>query len=261
MADPDLHAPGRFCWVDLSTLDLERARRFYTSVFDWETVEVETGDAPPYLMFTQDDKIVAGLSELDDDLKKQGIPATWNHYVAVENADETAERVEELGGSMVVPVMQVLSAGRLGFLTDPTGAALGIWEAEEHGGFEIVTEANSVCWHELATRDLAGATEFFEDLFGWATVDNPVAPAGYRTIKLGHDDLGGILQMTEEWGDMPPHWTVYFAVEDADGISEQIEKAGGTVHHGPFDTPIGRLAVCGDDQGAHFHVLALQTPA
>jgi predicted enzyme related to lactoylglutathione lyase len=67
--------------------------------------------------------------------------------------------------------------------------------------------------------------------------------------------------MTEEWGDMPPHWTVYFAVEDADGISEQIEKAGGTVHHGPFDTPIGRLAVCGDDQGAHFHVLALQTPA
>jgi predicted enzyme related to lactoylglutathione lyase len=152
MADPDLHAPGRFCWVDLSTLDLERARRFYTSVFDWETVEVETGDAPPYLMFTQDDKIVAGLSELDDDLKKQGIPATWNHYVAVENADETAERVEELGGSMVVPVMQVLSAGRLGFLTDPTGAALGIWEAEEHGGFEIVTEANSVCWHESSPR-------------------------------------------------------------------------------------------------------------
>ena len=261
MATPDVHAPGRFCWVDLSTQDLEQARRFYTAVFDWDSIAAETEGGPPYLMFTQDAKVVAGLSELDDDLKGQGIPSTWNHYVGVEDADQMAERVEELGGKMVVPIMQILRAGRLGFFTDPTGAALGIWEPGEHTGFEIVTEANSVCWHELATRDLPAATEFFEDLFGWDTVDNPVAPAGYRTIRLGQDDLGGILQMTEEWGEMPPHWTVYFAVEDADEAAQQIEEAGGRIHYGPFDTPIGRLAVCADDQGAHFHVIALQTPA
>lgn len=261
MPEFDSHAPGRFCWVDLSTLDLGRARRFYTRVFGWDTTTTDTGSAPPYLMFTQDGRIVAGLSELDGELREQGIPSTWNHYVSVEDADECAERIEELGGKIVVPVMPALNFGRFGFLTDPTGAALGIWEPGDHAGFEIVTEANSVCWHELATRGLDTAAEFFEDLFGWTTVDNPVAPAGYRTIKHGEDDVGGILQMTEEWGEMPPHWTVYFAVEDADDSAEQITEAGGKVHFGPFDTPIGRLAVCADDQGAHFHVIALQLPA
>jgi predicted enzyme related to lactoylglutathione lyase len=254
-------APGRFCWVDLSTLDLERARRFYTKVFGWDTTEADTGDAPPYLMFTQDGKVVAGVSELEDQLKEQGIPSTWNHYVAVENADDCAERVEELGGSMATPVMQILDAGRLAFLTDPTGGVLGIWEPGEHLGFEVVTETNSVCWHELATRDMDSAAEFFEELFGWSTAENPLSPAGYFMLRHDGDEIGGILQMTEEWGDMPPHWTVYFNVEDADEMAEQIVEAGGKVHHGPFDTPIGRLAVCGDDQGAHFHVIALQMPA
>jgi len=261
MAQQRKHDPGRFCWVDLSTLDLDRARRFYTRVFDWGTIEVDSKGGPEYLMFAQDEMIVAGLSELDQELKSQGVPSTWNHYVCVEDADDCAARVTELGGRMVVPVMQVLSAGRLGFLQDPTGGALGIWEPGDHPGFELVTEANSVCWHELATRDLETASRFFEDLFGWNTIDNPIAPAGYRTIRSGEDDLGGILQMTEEWGEMPPHWTVYFAVEDTDQSAETIQEAGGKVHFGPFDTPIGRLAVCADDQGAHFHIIALQTPA
>ena len=57
----------------VGTLDLERARRFYTKVFGWDTTEADTGDAPPYLMFTQDGKVVAGVSELEDQLKEQGI--------------------------------------------------------------------------------------------------------------------------------------------------------------------------------------------
>ena len=196
-----------------------------------------------------------------EDLKQQGIPSTWNHYVAVTDADECAAQVEELGGRMVVPVMRAMEFGRFGFLSDPTGAALGIWEPGDHTGFEIVTETNSVCWHELATRDMDGAAEFFEELFGWTTGENPLSPAGYLMLRHGEDDIGGILQMTDEWGDMPPHWTVYFNVEDADESAQQIVDAGGKIHHGPFDTPIGRLAVCADDQGAHFHVIALQMPA
>lgn len=257
----DAHAPGRFCWVDLSTYDVERAARFYQSVFGWDVVESDTGDGPRYLFFAQDGQTVAGLGELEEPLREQGIPPAWNHYVSVADADATAARVEELGGTMVIPVMDVSEAGRLGFLQDPTGATLGIWEPDGHFGFEVGTEANTVCWHELATRDLAGATAFFEGLFGWTTAINPLSPAAYRTVSLGEEELGGIIQMTEEWGDLPPHWTVYFAVEDADETTAAVLEAGGRVHHGPFDTPIGRLAVCADDQDAHFHVIALLTPA
>jgi predicted enzyme related to lactoylglutathione lyase len=261
MTQPELPGPGRFCWVDLDAQDLARARRFYTSVFGWDTIEEHRSAEAAYLVFTQDGKAVAGLSELDPQLVAEGILSAWNHYVAVEDADEIAGRVEELGGTMAVPVAPVPLSGRIGFLADPAGGALGIWEPGEHVGFEIVTEANSVCWHELATPDLAGATEFFEELFGWTTAVNPLSPAAYRTIRSEGNEIGGILQMTEEWGDMTAQWTVYFAVEDADESAQRILDAGGAVHHGPFDTPIGRLAVCADDQGACFHVIALQTPA
>jgi predicted enzyme related to lactoylglutathione lyase len=247
--------------VDLSTRDLERARRFYTAVFDWQAREPASGSHAPYLVFVQDDKMVAGVGELDEEMKSQGVASAWNHYVAVDDADGILHRARELGGEVAMPVMQVFEAGRMGFIQDPTGGTLGIWEADQHFGFEIGTEANSVCWHELATRDLDAAAEFLTELFGWTTAENPMSPSAYLVIRHAEEEMGGILQMTEEWGDLPPHWTVYFAVEDADETAESIREHGGSVEHGPFDTPIGRLAVCKDDQGAHFHVIALQEPA
>jgi predicted enzyme related to lactoylglutathione lyase len=65
----------------------------------------------------------------------------------------------------------------------------------------------------------------------------------------------GVLQMTAQWGELPPHWMVYLAVDDVDAAVARVQELGGKAHHGPFDTPYGRMAVVADPQGAVFSVM------
>jgi predicted enzyme related to lactoylglutathione lyase len=66
-------------------------------------------------------------------------------------------------------------------------------------------------------------------------------PAPYRIIENAGRSNGGILEMSEEWGGTPPHWIVYFAVDDAEDAAARVRALGGLVHHGPFDTAAGWL--------------------
>ena len=64
--------------------------------------------------------------------------------------------------------------------------------------------------------------------------------------------------MTEEWGDMPPVWMVYFGVDDCDASTAKVTETGGTVLVLPFDIgPIGRMSVVSDPQGGTFTVTRL----
>jgi hypothetical protein len=152
-------------------------------------------------------------------------------------------------------------AGRLAFVQDPTGASLGLWQAGSHGGATRVNEPGAFCWNELATRDLDRAADFFRAVFGWETEENPQSPSRYLLAKNEGRLNAGLIEMTEEWGDLSPHWSVYFAVDDAEAAAKRIETLGGKLHHGPFDTPVGPMAVVADPQGAHFHVIALDESA
>jgi predicted enzyme related to lactoylglutathione lyase len=50
---------------------------------------------------------------------------------------------------------------------------------------------------------------------------------------------------------------VYFAVADADATAAKATESGGTVIAAPFDTPVGRMAVLSDPQGAAFSIIQL----
>ena len=54
---------------------------------------------------------------------------------------------------------------------------------------------------------------------------------------------------------MPNHWHVYFGVEDADAAAAKVTELGGAVVVEPFDTPVGRMAVVSDPQGAVFSII------
>ena len=60
-------------------------------------------------------------------------------------------------GTVEMPVMQILDAGRMAILSDPEGARLSIWEAGEHIGAGLVNEPNSLAWNDLGTRDAGAA--------------------------------------------------------------------------------------------------------
>ena len=45
----------------------------------------------------------------------------------------------------------------------------------------------------------------------------------YRLLLNGEVQVGGMLRIEPEWGEMPSNWTVYFGVDDCDGT---IAEAG-----------------------------------
>lgn len=111
-------------------------------------------------------------------------------------------------------------------------------------------------WVDLSTGDASASKDFYGALFGWDVVEGGPEAGGYAMfVKEGKTVAGvGPLQMD----GMPPVWTTYVSVEDADATVAKVKAAGGTVFVEPMDVlDVGRMAVFADPTGA---VIALWQP-
>src|SRR3712207_4079850 len=94
-------------------------------------------------------------------------PATWNTYVWVESADDTATKVRDAGGTVITEPFDVGDARRMAVCADPDGAAFSLWQAKAHRGAKVVNEHGSLNFNDLVTRDLERAAAFYGAVFGW----------------------------------------------------------------------------------------------
>jgi predicted enzyme related to lactoylglutathione lyase len=246
--------PGLPSWVDLSTPDPDESATFYGQVLGWKAEEA--GDAEEYggyRIFLKDDKQVGGLMKI----QQEGQPPSWNVYISVSDADETAEKVKEAGGEVIVEPMDVADQDRMAFFADPTGAAFGIWQAKEQTGADMVSEPGAPAWHQVNTRDPEKAEEFYREVFGWDSERVDTGGADYWELKADGKPAGGLFRMGDDFSDeVPAHWIVYFAVEDTDSATESAKEGGAQVRSEPFDTEAGRIAVMTDPHGAAFALIA-----
>ena len=247
---------GTPCWVELSTTDLEAAKKFYGSVLGWKDYSVGPEESGYYTMPERDGKPLAGMMTQMDGEKAMGVPPHWNTYVCVKSADDAAKKAAGLGAMVVVEPMDVMDVGRMAVFLDPEGAGICVWEPKAHQGAAIVNEPGTFTWSELYTKDPARATTFYTGLFGWKAHTND-GPMHYTEWKVGGDrSIGGMIEITAEMGPIPPNWLTYFAVADTDKAVEATTKAGGSAMMGPMDIPdVGRFAVLADGQGAVFAVI------
>jgi predicted enzyme related to lactoylglutathione lyase len=251
---------GVFNWVDLQTSDLEAARSFYTGMFGWAIEDRPTPDGPIYAMAQIAGRNVCGLGAAPPEQK--GIPPHWNTYVAVDNADATAGRVESLGGRLIVPPFDVMDAGRMAVLEDPEGALVSVWQARTEIGAEVVNEPNAFCWNELYSKNPDAAAKFYEELFGWTTEKHDGMGIPLRMIRHDGREIGTMAGIQSEWGPIPAHWAVYFAVSDCDGWISAAKGLGAAEFMPPKDIPgVGRFAGVADPQGAHLMVIQLAAQA
>jgi uncharacterized protein len=248
------YRPGQFCWVDLNAHNMDEAKKFYNGVFGWTCQDQANPDGHPYGLFFLGDKNVAGIGEMSKEMISMGIPPIWNSYVNVENCDQTVDRARSLGASIIVPSMEAGEAGTLAFIQDPTGATVGLWEKNQHFGAQQVNDPGCFSWNELVSRDIDKATKFFGELFGWTFEENKESPTKYFMIKHNGEMAGGMMQMTDDWGDVPAHWGVYFTVQNIQQTCEKIKENGGKICTEPFEISMGSLAVCSDAQGAMFNL-------
>jgi len=254
MPEVERYEHGRFCWVDFSAADMDRAAAWFSELFGWDVEHQDTHGGPPYAQFTLGGKVVAGVGQLSPEMKAAGVPPVWNNYVGVDDAAAIAKRVVELEGTVVVPVMKVMGAGSLAYFNDPEGANFAVWQAGEHHGAEVVNELNTWSWTELNSWDVERAAGFYGALFGWSFVDAPGAHA-YKVARAGNEDRAGMLQIDPSWGKMPPVWGTYFRVEDCDATCKRIEATGGTIRVPPTTLPTGRFAVVTEPDGGTFTII------
>jgi uncharacterized protein len=250
------HAPGTFSWADLGTPDPASAKRFYTGLFGWAFEDRPISEGEYYTILLQDGKPVAALYAQQADQRAAGIPPHWLSYVTVESADRVAGRASELGGTVLAPPFDVMEHGRMAVIEDPTGGVLALWEPRNHQGAGILGEPGALCWNELYTGDAARAGSFYAGLLGWGVERMPMPGFDYTVLKRGDQPAGGVMAIQPEWGNMPPHWEIYFAVRDCDATAAGAANLGGSVMKEPCDIPgVGRFAVLRDPQGATFSVL------
>jgi predicted enzyme related to lactoylglutathione lyase len=256
MGERTQHTPGTFSWTDLTSTDQEAAKSFYSGLFGWEAEDVPVGDGVYYSMQRLDGKDVAAISPQPEQQRDAGVPPTWNSYVSVENADAVADRARELGATVHAPPFDVMQAGRMAAIQDPQGAYFLIWQANQHFGAALVNVPGALSWNELNSPDLDASKAFYTSLFGWSVEPFEGSPQPYLTIKNGDRNNGGIRELDSP--GPPPHWLVYFAIDDIDQGLAKVEQLGGTKHAGPIDIGIAKIAVVADPQGAIFALYAGQ---
>lgn len=247
-------APGTPGWIDLGSPDPEASRRFYSALFGW-TANVASAEFGGYTIFKLDGKSVAGAGPLFS----EGQPTAWSTYVVTDDADAVAAKVEAAGGKVLMPPGDVGENGRMGVFMDRAGAPFSVWQPGTMPGGELFNQPGALCWNELATRDPDGAKEFYGAVFGWGHEDGPAGDFTYTQWTLDGKSIGGMMPMTgdQSLADVPPHWLVYFAVDDCDATVDKVRELGGNVLKPAFDMSQGRMAVVQDPHGAVFAVIKM----
>jgi predicted enzyme related to lactoylglutathione lyase len=255
MPEQTTYAPGTPCWIDLGTPDQDAAGEFYGGLFGWSLREDENAEQTGgYRVASLDERAVGGVMKL----MQEGQPPAWMTYICVEDADASTAAAREAGGEVVVEPMTVLDYGRMAILKDPTGAVLGLWQPGTNIGAGVMRETGAVAWNELNTRDPGAARSFYGGVFGWKFEDREFEGTGtYTIISLGEESFGGVIDITDRVpAEVPAHWLVYFAVEDAEATVAKAKESGGEVMFGPQEiSEVGTVAVLKDPWGAVFAVI------
>jgi predicted enzyme related to lactoylglutathione lyase len=251
-------------------------------LFGWTFENAIPPDAPGYYLIAR----LGGLDVAAIGMPESESAASWNTYIAVDDADAIARAVTEAGGQVVRSPEDVGPAGRRADVIDPSGAAFRAWQARRRPGAQVVNVPGAWNFSDLHTSDPVGAKAFYGGVFGWeaddfdfgdgqgaamwrrpgygdhlaATVDPDIrnrqaavsAPPGFA------DAIGWLASLQK--GEAP-HWHVTFAVADRDDAVASALRLGATDVSGPVDTDWTKAAVVRDPQGATFTLSQFTPPS
>lgn len=243
------HAAGSVVWLDLSTTDVDRARRYYGELLGWEYEASDTGQGV-YVIARVPGGEVGGMMAQDPAQTETGVPSAWTVFFGTDDIDHAVARVEELGGSVLEPPFAIPGDVRIAIVADPTGAVCGLMETSDPG--VVWGAGGSPCWVECLTREPETSRRFHESLFGWKSGEGT---GDYVVFSTDGSQVAGLMAMPPQVPEeAPSYWLVYFAVDDVDEMCGRTEREGGTVLEPTHGIDEGRFAVLEDPTGAVFAV-------
>jgi predicted enzyme related to lactoylglutathione lyase len=264
VSGPRSYPGGVTSWVDLESPDLNDAKTLYGGLFGWSFVDA-AGPASRYAVAQLGGQDVAGIGSPADGR------AAWFTYIAVDDADTAATRIDAAGGHIVAGPTEIGAEGRFALCADPAGVQFRLWQAGERAGAQLVNQPGGWNFSDLHAADPPASAAFYSQVFGWSFDD-----LGFATM-IRQPGYGDHLQATSDpdiytrqgdfeappgfadaigWlapagEDEEPHWHVCFTVADRDATVSAAERLGCTVLSST-DSDWTRDAVIRDPHGAVF---------
>jgi len=238
---------GEHAWAEVTVPDLAEGVKFYAELFGWDS-QAMGAESGHYTLFSQNGKPVAALRGA-----AEPGPGEWLTYFSADDLDAVSKRVEEAGGTLMVPPKDIASAGRMAVFVDTTGATIAAWQPGDHFGAALRVEPGAYIASELGSSDLAKSKAFYSEVFGlgWG------GSGTYSEGMVGGRFVLGVLP-AEEYATLgrppaPDYWLVYFAASDVEAVVRKAAHLGAAVL---CDTRTNHLdqqyAIVRDPQGATF---------
>ena len=248
------HIQGTPSRVEFSTTDDQAALAFYGALFGWVDDPQEMGPGMYYHMQKLRGLEVAAMYQQGNEEQQQGVSPHWKTYFTVDDIAKMTEQANESGATVMVGPIEVFDAGHAAVPQGPPGEVFALWHGKNHIGVRVKDETGAIMWTELLTNAVEDVTKFYSDLLGMSSSKMP-GPVDYTMLKVGGADVAGVMAITDEMGPVPPHWMVYFGIDDVDSAASKVESLGGSIMVPPADIPyIGRFAGLKDPQGSVFFI-------
>jgi hypothetical protein len=235
--------------------DTSAAKSFYSSVAGGSAEDVPM-PGMTYTLLKAGETQIGGLMQLPAEARQAGMQTCWLGYIAVDDVDAAAARLQELGGKVHRTPADIPGVGRFAVVADPQGAMFHLFNAVVVREPAATNAARHVGWHELHTSDWPKALSFYGAMFGWGKGSgfDMGALGNYQQFTIGGTPAGGMFNSPAAQGAC--FWLFYFSVGDIDAAAGRVTAAGGKILNGPQQVPGGGwILQAADPQGAMFALL------
>lgn len=241
--------PGIPLWVDLATIDLAAAEKFYEGLFGWEISRVSDG----YAIAKKEGMPVAGLAQVPDDNK-----SVWGMLLYTPDVSDAHQKAIASGAQSVLEPSRMPDGSQRAIIVDPSGATVGLKNTVDEVALFAAGEPATPVWHELAIgKEWAATLDFYHDLAGW-DIRTGQEPDGLRfavgefegSALVGMWDASHLAQSEGAGANTLSAWLMYWGVVD---VKEAIARAvdlGAEVAREPWMSEFGFMATVIDPQGA-----------
>jgi len=257
MPEVTSYEPGYPTWAELASPNPQRSKDFYCGLFGWYsyTLTIDIGEYEVFTLGGVQGPEVVGMQFLQDDT----LGSSWTCYFRTADIAASVDAVRTAGGTVLVEPTDIADLGQMALCSDLEGADFAFWYPYHLQGAGVVDEPATMCWVELACRDIHAARGFYGAVFGWKAVDRDYYGSVYTSWKVGDWSVAGMVSIDEHWPPgYPAQWMPYYWVADCDASTAKAAELGGGVHVPPTDITPGRISIISDPAGAR---LALLTPA
>jgi len=250
---------GKLVWIDLLTVDLPAARRFYGALFGWTFTDfgdLGSKGRNAYSLASLDGVPVAGLAEKAAPAEQKR-KARWIAFMSVADVAAAVKSVVAKGGRVFVAPRNVPARGELAVVLDPDGAPFGLINSTSGDPPDALPTVGDWIWAIYQSPDATSAAAFYQDLGGYEVVqDDPLGQAPHFLLATGGYARASLVEIPADRSGLRPDWLYFVRVDKLRESLARVRELGGRVLMEPrpevFDE---RLAVIEDPTGAPLGLL------